>query len=481
MPASGGAPPEPTAKILFGKYELGRLLGVGAFAKVYYARHILYGHSVAIKIINKSKVLRGGLAAQTKREVVVMRRLHHPYILRLLEVLASRSNIYFVLEYAKGGELFSRVARGRLPEDQSRRFFHQLISAVAFCHFRGVFHRDLKPENLLLDDNGDLKVSDFGLSAIADQIRADGLFHTLCGTPAYVAPEILSRKGYDGANVDIWSCGVILFVLNAGYLPFNDPNLMAMYRKIYRGEYRCPRWTSPELRRLLSRLLDTNPATRITVDEILHDPWFRRGLEEERMSRLMRYREDVEEQISKIDIKNNDDDDDRDLNAFDIISLSFGFDLSRFFKPATAAAARQRFVSAGPVDAMLDRLEKVGKEEDLVVRRRRGEKGRGGAAVEVGMGILVAWVEVFRLSMELVVVEVERGGGVEAARWSLEFWRERLSAGIRVSTSEPATPVCVASTGEESCYGTAPASEPASPVWVKDSASSESERAVEGE
>ncbi|KAK8925885.1 CBL-interacting serine/threonine-protein kinase 14 [Platanthera zijinensis] len=482
MPASGAGPPEATAKILFGKYELGRLLGVGAFAKVYYARHILHGHSVAIKIINKSKVLRGGLVAQTKREVVVMGRLHHPYIVRLLEVLASRSNIYFVLEYAKGGELFSRVARGRLPEDQSRRFFHQLISAVAFCHFRGVFHRDLKPENLLLDDNGNLKVSDFGLSAIADQIRADGLFHTLCGTPAYVAPEILSRKGYDGANADIWSCGVILFVLNAGYLPFNDPNLMAMYRKIYRGEYRCPRWTSPALRRLISRLLDTNPATRITVDEILHDPWFRRGLEEERMTRLMRYREDVEEQISKIQRENEDgDDDDRDLNAFDIISLSFGFDLSRFFKPTTAAAARLRFVSAGPVDAMLDRLEMVGKEEDLVIRRRRGEKGRGGAAVEVRMGSLVAWVEVFRLSVELVVVEVERGGGAEAALWSPEFWRERLSMGLRVSASDPPTPVCAASTDEEMYERTAPASEPASPVWMKEGAQSESERAVDGE
>ncbi|PKU71358.1 CBL-interacting serine/threonine-protein kinase 11 [Dendrobium catenatum] len=454
MTASGVAPPEAPAKIIFGKYEIGRLLGYGAFAKVYYARHILQGHSVAIKIISKAKVIRGGLVVHTKREIVVMRRLHHPNIVRLLEVLASRSNIYFVMEYAKGGELFSRVARGHLSEDQSRKFFHQLIFAIAFCHARGVFHRDLKPENLLLDDSGNLKVSDFGLSAVAEQIRSDGLFHTLCGTPAYVAPEILSRKGYEGAKVDIWSCGVILFVLSAGYLPFNDPNLMALYRKIYLGEYRCPKWISPELRRLLSRLLDTNPETRITVEGILNDPWFRRG----------------------------------DLNAFDIISLYSRFDLSGFFN--STVKARKRFVSAGPVDAVLVRVETVGREEGLVVRRRlRSLKGRGAAAVEGWMGNLIVWVDVYRLSPELVMVEVERGGGLEAARWSFEFWREKLTLGLRSSVSEPPTPVC-ATSGELSSGPSTPvtggakrigsASEPASPVYVEEKVMLEGEPAING-
>ncbi|XP_020588195.1 CBL-interacting serine/threonine-protein kinase 14-like [Phalaenopsis equestris] len=431
MHSSGVAPPAASAKILFGKYEIGRLLGVGAFAKVYHARHIPLGHNVAIKIISKAKVIRSGLVVNTKREIVVMRRLRHPNIVRLLEVLASHSNIYFVMEYVKGGELFSHVSRGRLPEDQSRRFFHQLIFAVAFCHARGVFHRDLKPENLLLDDSGNLKVSDFGLSAVAEQIRSDGLFHTLCGTPAYVAPEILSRRGYEGAKVDIWSCGVILFVLNAGYLPFNDPNLMALYRKIYRGEYRCPRWISPELRQLLSRLLDTNPGTRITIEGILNDPWFRRGLEEGNMLKLMRFREDIEERISRVE-RENEEDDDRDLNAFDIISLNPRFNLSGFFNPTVEAL--QRFISAGPVEAVLERVETVGREEGLVVRRRlRGFKGRGSAAVQGRMGALIAWVDVFRLSPELVMVEVERGGGMEAAKWNVEFWRGRLAAAIRGS------------------------------------------------
>jgi 5'-AMP-activated protein kinase catalytic alpha subunit len=126
--------------------------------------------------------------------------------------MASKTKIYFAMEYVKGGELFNKVAKGKLKEDMARKYFQQLIGAIDFCHSRGVFHRDIKPENLLLDENGDLKVSDFGLSALWESRRQDGLLHTMCGTPAYLAPEVINRKGYDGAKADIWSCGVVLFV-----------------------------------------------------------------------------------------------------------------------------------------------------------------------------------------------------------------------------------------------------------------------------
>ena len=198
---------------LFGKYELGKLLGCGAFAKVYHARDVRTGQSVAIKIINKKKIVGTSLMSNIKREISIMRKLNHPNIVKLYEVLASKTKIYFVLEFIKGGELFAKVAKGRFTEDLSRKYFQQLISAVGFCHSRGIFHRDLKPENLLLDENGNLKVSDFGLSAVKEQIQPDGLLHTLCGTPAYVAPEILTKRGYDGATINVWSCGVILYVL----------------------------------------------------------------------------------------------------------------------------------------------------------------------------------------------------------------------------------------------------------------------------
>ena len=212
--AEVAAPKKENPNLLLGRFELGKLLGHGTFAKVHHARNIKTGEGVAIKIINKEKILKGGLVSHIKREISILRRVRHPNIVQLFEVMATKTKIYFVMEYVRGGELFNKVAKGRLKEEVARNYFQQLVSAVEFCHARGVFHRDLKPENLLLDQDGNLKVSDFGLSAVSDQIRQDGLFHTFCGTPAYVAPEVLSRKGYDGAKVDIWSCGVVLFVSN---------------------------------------------------------------------------------------------------------------------------------------------------------------------------------------------------------------------------------------------------------------------------
>lgn len=399
--------------ILFGKYEVGRLLGCGAFAKVYHARNIQTGQSVAIKCISKQKIMKGGLMAHVKREISIMRRLNHPHIVKLYEVLATKTKIYCVLEFVKGGELFAKVAKARFGEDLSRRYFQQLISAVGYCHAHGVFHRDLKPENLLVDENGDLKVSDFGLSAVSSQIRNDGLLHTLCGTPAYVAPEILMKKGYDGAKVDIWSCGVILFVLNAGYLPFNDPNLMVMYRKIYKGEYRVPKWTSPELKRLFSRLLDTNPETRITIDEILRDPWFKKGYKEIKFHEF----------DSKLEKK-----EEKSLNAFDIISFSSGVDLSGLFDESgnSTAADRFRFVSAEIPENIVKKVEEFGKREEIEVKTREW------TAEIVGQnGNTKVRVDVYRLINELVVVEV---------RSYDRLLKEKISAALRETIYQPVPP-----------------------------------------
>lgn len=265
--------------ILMQKYELGKLLGQGTFAKVYHARNLKTGMNVAVKIIDKAKVLKVGMIDQIKREISVMKLIRHPNVVELFEVMASKTKIYFVMEYVKGGELFDKVAKGRLKEDAARKYYQQLICAVNYCHSRGVCHRDLKPENVLLDENGNLKVSDFGLSALAESKRQDGLLHTTCGTPAYVAPEVIKRKGYDGMKADIWSCGVILYVLLAGYLPFQDSNLMEMYRKIDKGDFKCPNLFAPEVRKLLSKTLDPNPNTRISMAKIMGNVWFRKGLE----------------------------------------------------------------------------------------------------------------------------------------------------------------------------------------------------------
>ncbi|KAL7600547.1 CBL-interacting serine/threonine-protein kinase 14 [Lactuca sativa] len=424
MPAiedAGDGLPSTAEKTLFGKYEVGRLLGYGAFAKVYHARDVQTEKSVAIKAINKQRILKGGLAANVKREISIMRRLRHPNIVRLLEVLANKKKIYFVLEFAKGGELFAKVAKSRFSEHLSRRYFQQLISAVGYCHSRGVFHRDLKPENLLLDENWNLKVTDFGLSALTEQIRPDGLLHTLCGTPAYVAPEILLKKGYDGAKVDIWSCGIILFVLNAGYLPFNDPNLMVMYRKIYNGEFRVPRWTSPDLKRLISRLLDTNPQTRITVDEIINDPWFKIGYKE------------VEFHCDHLELKDDEDDGDsatststsdnlKVMNAFDIISYSSGYNLSRLLDDREVG---ERFLSKDSPEKIIEKVVEVAEGENLTVVTRKGwcVKVVGGYNCNFVMA-----VEIKRLTEELVVVEVRR---IESEVGpGHQIWKNKIKPGL---------------------------------------------------
>ncbi|KAJ9675765.1 hypothetical protein PVL29_024613 [Vitis rotundifolia] len=228
----------PATRTRVGRYEIGKTLGKGSFAKVKYACNS--SDSVAIKVLDRDHVLRHKMVEQIKREISTMKLIKHPNVMKIFEVMASKTKIYTVVEFVDGRELFDRIAKnGRLKEDEAKRYFQQLINAVDYCHSRGVYHRDLKPKNLLLDSYGVLKISDFGLSALSQQVREDGLLHTACGTPNYVAPEVLNNKGYDGASADIWSCGVILFVLLAGYLPFDEVNLMALYKKIYKADFSC--------------------------------------------------------------------------------------------------------------------------------------------------------------------------------------------------------------------------------------------------
>lgn len=356
------------------KYEVIGFLGQGNFAKVYHARNLQSGQIVAIKVIDKEQVFKGGMMEQTKREIQSMRMVQHPNVLQFYEVMASKTNIYFVMEYAEGGELFNRVANGKLKEDVARKYFQQLTSAVDFCHRRGVYHRDLKPENLLLDENGNLKVSDFGLSALTETKHQDGLLHTTCGTPAYIAPEVLNRRGYCGAKADVWSCGVILFVLLAGYLPFHDSNLRAMYRKISRAQYVFPRWFSKDVRRLLSRILDPNPYYRIATGKIMENPWFKRGFN----SRFMGISNtDAADEIAEA---KQDMVKPTNLNAFDIISLSSGLDLSGLFSDAKEEV---KFTSTHPVSTIMDKLEEIAgnlrlnvKKGGKLMKLERSDQGR---------------------------------------------------------------------------------------------------------
>ncbi|KAI3678571.1 hypothetical protein L6452_37868 [Arctium lappa] len=400
--------------VLMERYELGRLLGQGTFAKVYYGRNLRTGQGVAIKVIDKEKVLRVGLVNQIKREISIMRLVKHPNILQLFEVMATKTKIYFALEYAKGGELFDKVSKGKLKEPVARKYFQQLINAVDFCHSRGVYHRDLKPENLLLDENDNLKVSDFGLSALAESKHQDGLLHTTCGTPAYVAPEVINRKGYDGEKADIWSCGVILYVLLTGYLPFHDSNLMEMYRKIGKGDFKCPNWFPLEVRRLLSRMMDPNPAYRITIAKIKENLWFKKGTNVRKPRNEAENKELVlptsSDGASGSSQEKQDVTRPPNLNAFDIIALSPGFDLTALFEePRHKKEAR--FTSWRPASVIISKLEEIAKLLKMKISKREAGLLKLEAVKEGKKGILSIDAEIFELTETFHMVEVKKSNG----------------------------------------------------------------------
>ncbi|KAH9318563.1 hypothetical protein KI387_020332, partial [Taxus chinensis] len=401
-----------------GKYEFGRVIGEGSFAKVRLARNMQTGQNLAIKVLNKERILKDKMVEQIKREISTMRLVKHPNIVQLAEVMASKTKIYFVLEYVTGGELFNKIAQQRkLKEDDARKYFQQLINAVDYCHSRGVYHRDLKPENLLLDSKGNLKISDFGLSALSQQVKEDGLLHTTCGTPNYVAPEVIVDKGYDGAKADLWSCGVILFVLMAGYLPFDEPNIMALYKKIYKADFTCPNWFSAGARKLILRILEPNPKNRITIPEILENSWFKKGYAP------AKFREEKDTNLDDIDalfcdsVENLVTEQKEPkgtkpslMNAFDLISLSKGLNLSGLFERKQGVKQEVHFTSKCPATEIITKMEESAKPLGFIVKKRDYKMRLQGS--ETGRkGHLSIATEVFEVSPSLFVVEMKKAGG----------------------------------------------------------------------
>ncbi|KAA8496738.1 CBL-interacting protein kinase 23 [Porphyridium purpureum] len=260
-----------------GKYLLLETIGHGSFGKVKHAVHEDTGEQFAVKVLHKKKIRLKNLSQQVRREISVMSSLTHPNIVKLYQVLASETSIFIVMELVTGGELFDEILRRkRLPEDEARVYFRQLINAVEHCHKSGVFHRDLKPENLLLDESGRVKITDFGLSTLRGADTVAELLYTQCGTPHYVAPEIIcsADRGYSGAKMDIWSCGIILFVLLAGFHPFDDHDLKRLFEKIVRADVKYPEYFSDGVRKLLSSMLCADPLKRASISTIQRDEWF---------------------------------------------------------------------------------------------------------------------------------------------------------------------------------------------------------------
>uniref|UniRef100_A0A452T8P2 Serine/threonine-protein kinase SIK3 n=1 Tax=Ursus maritimus TaxID=29073 RepID=A0A452T8P2_URSMA len=257
---------------------------------------------VAIKIIDKTQLDEENLK-KIFREVQIMKMLCHPHIIRLYQVMETERMIYLVTEYASGGEIFDHlVAHGRMAEKEARRKFKQIVAAVYFCHCRNIVHRDLKAENLLLDANLNIKIADFGFSNL---FTPGQLLKTWCGSPPYAAPELFEGKEYDGPKVDIWSLGVVLYVLVCGALPFDGSTLQNLRARVLSGKFRIPFFMSTECEHLIRHMLVLDPNKRLSMEQICKHKWMKLGDTDPNFDRLIAECQQLKEE-RQIDPLNED-------------------------------------------------------------------------------------------------------------------------------------------------------------------------------
>lgn len=269
---------------MIGSWKLGKTIGKGSSGRVKIARHVKTGEYAAVKIVSKqalvtSRLSMAGISEHAdkillaiEREIVLMKLIDHPNILSLYDVWETPNELYLILEYVPNGELFDHlVAKGRLSMEEALQYFQQIISAVDYCHRFNIAHRDLKPENLLLDRDYNIKVADFGMAAWEG---GTGMLETSCGSPHYASPEVVQGKAYKGCISDVWSCGVILYALLVGRLPFDDDNIRRLLEKVKRGVFVMPIDVPLAAQDLLARMLEKDVDKRITVQQILVHPWF---------------------------------------------------------------------------------------------------------------------------------------------------------------------------------------------------------------
>ncbi|XP_023682258.1 serine/threonine-protein kinase SIK1 [Paramormyrops kingsleyae] len=269
-PAGSQSVRNPGRPLQVGFYEILKTLGKGNFAVVKLARHKVTKTQVAIKIIDKTRLNSSNLK-KIYREVQIMKLLSHPNIIKLYQVMETKDMLYIVTEYARNGEMFDYLtANGRMSEGEARKKFCQILAAVDYCHQYHIVHRDLKTENLLLDANMNIKLADFGFGNF---YTAGESLSTWCGSPPYAAPEVFEGKEYEGPLLDVWSLGVVLYVLVCGSLPFDGPSLPVLRQRVTEGRFRVPFFMSQDCENLIRKMLAVDPAKRISIAQIKQHRW----------------------------------------------------------------------------------------------------------------------------------------------------------------------------------------------------------------
>ena len=256
-----------------GDYILGEEIGSGAFGKVLLGKHILTEEKVAIKVLDKMILNQTPEDYElVKKEISILKLVKHKYIVQLYEILQTAQHIFIIMEYCEGKEILDYIlTKNRLTEQESLKYFQQLINCLFYLHSQNIAHRDIKIDNMLLDSNNDLKLIDFGLST---KYTDDDLLDQPCGTVVYAAPEVLEGKEYHGMLADVWSSGIVLFGMLAGYLPFSDKDDEENKKQVIKGKINLPDFFSDQVKDLLKHMLDVNPMTRYTLQEIKDHPWF---------------------------------------------------------------------------------------------------------------------------------------------------------------------------------------------------------------
>ncbi|KAI0766949.1 Pkinase-domain-containing protein [Trametes elegans] len=269
---------------MIGLWKVGRTIGKGSSGRVRLARHTKTGQYAAVKIVSKTALLNSRMSLSSlgeeaerilhsiEREIVIMKLIDHPNIMRLYDVWETSTELYLILEYVEGGELFDYIcSKGRLVAKEALGYFQQIITAIDYCHRFNIAHRDLKPENLLMDRDKNIKVADFGMAIWQGK---GNMLQTACGSPHYAAPEVIMGQAYDGTASDIWSCGVILYALLAGRLPFDDEDLPTLLEKVKIGKFTIPSDLDPRAQDLIRRMLTKDVRKRITIPDILVHPFY---------------------------------------------------------------------------------------------------------------------------------------------------------------------------------------------------------------